>query len=102
MARIGRPRKAEALQKQNISVNIRKTLLSQLNNELSYNSSRSVWIEDAIKQKLEKDDDENRAYLKPITEITALRLLAELRHRQVVSPGLFETLEKVIIAGDIF
>ena len=101
MTRIGRPRKAEALQKQNISVNIRKTLLSQLNTQLSYNSSRSVWIEDAIKQKLDKDDDENRAYLKPINEISSIRLVAELRNRQVVSPGLFETLEKVIIAGDI-
>ena len=50
--RVGRPRKAEALQKQNISVNIRKTLLSRLNNQLSYNSSRSVWIENAIEAKL--------------------------------------------------
>ena len=50
--RVGRPRKAEALQKQNISVNIRKTLLSRLNNQLSYNSSRSVWIENAIETKL--------------------------------------------------
>lgn len=72
-----------------------------MNNVLSYNSSRSVWIEDAIKQKLEKDDDENKAYLKPISEISAIRLVAELRNRQVVSPGLFETLEKVIIAGGI-
>ena len=101
MARIGRPRKAEALQKQNISVNIRKTLLSRLNNVLSHNSSRSVWIEGAIKDKLDKLDDENTAYLKPISEISAIRLVAELRNRQVVSAGLFETLEKVIIAGDI-
>ena len=58
MARIGRPRKAEALQKQNISVNIRKTLLSRLNNQLSYNSSRSIWIEDAIQSKLDKSESQ--------------------------------------------
>lgn len=97
MARIGRPRKAEALQKQNISVNIRKTLLSRLNNQLSYNSSRSVWIEKAIEAKLDAHDND---YVL-IEDLTSIRLAAILLNRQVISPGIFEQIQKVIIAGDI-
>lgn len=97
MSRIGRPRKAEALQKQNISVNIRKTLLSRLNNELSYNSSRSVWIENAIEAKLDAHENEYQI----INELSSKRLITILLNRQVISLGMWETLVKVIDAGDI-
>ena len=50
--KLGRPRKAHALRKENISVNLPKTLVSEIESQLSYNSSRSTWIELAIKEKL--------------------------------------------------
>ena len=52
MAKVGRPRKAHALRKENISVNLPKTLVSEVESQLNYGSSRSTWIELAIRDKL--------------------------------------------------
>ena len=52
MSKIGRPRKAHALRKENISVNLPKTLISEVESQLSYGSSRSEWIQLAIEEKL--------------------------------------------------
>ncbi len=54
MKKLGRPRKAHALRKENISVNLPKTLVSTLESKLSYNGSRSKWIETAIESRLEQ------------------------------------------------
>jgi len=51
--KIGRPRKAQALRKENISVNLPLTLVSQIESKLSYNGSRSQWIQTAIESRLE-------------------------------------------------
>ena len=53
MKKIGRPRKAQALRKENISVNLPLTLVSQIESKLSYNGSRSQWIQTAIEARLE-------------------------------------------------
>lgn len=50
MKKIGRPRKAH--RKENISVNLPKHLIDQINDKLSWKSSRSEWIENAIRAKL--------------------------------------------------
>ena len=50
MKKIGRPRKSE--RKENISVNLPKYLVDKINDKLSWKSSRSEWIEGAIKDKL--------------------------------------------------
>jgi metal-responsive CopG/Arc/MetJ family transcriptional regulator len=52
MKKIGRPRKPHALRKENISVNLPKTLVSEVESQLHYGSSRSTWIEMAIRDKL--------------------------------------------------
>lgn len=52
MKKLGRPRKAHALRKENISVNLPKTLVSEVESQLSYRSSRSEWIQLAIEEKL--------------------------------------------------
>jgi len=54
MKKLGRPRKAHALRKENISVNLPKTLVSKLESKLSYHGSRSKWIETAIESRLEQ------------------------------------------------
>ena len=50
MKKIGRPRKSE--RKENISVNLPKYVVDKVNDKLSWKSSRSEWIEGAIKDKL--------------------------------------------------
>lgn len=52
MKKLGRPRKAHALRKENISVNLPKSLVSQIESKLSYKSSRSEWIQTAIESRL--------------------------------------------------
>ena len=50
MKKIGRPRKAQ--RKENISVNLPKHIVDQVNDALSWQSSRSKWIQGAIETKL--------------------------------------------------
>lgn len=50
MKKIGRPRKSE--RKENISVNLPKYLVDKVNDKLAWRSSRSKWIESAIRAKL--------------------------------------------------
>ena len=54
MKKLGRPRKAHALRKENISVNLPKTLVSKIESKLSYNGSRSKWIQTACEQRFEE------------------------------------------------
>lgn len=50
MKKIGRPRKSE--RKENISVNLPKHIVDKINDKISWKSSRSAWIEGAIRDKL--------------------------------------------------
>ena len=52
MRKVGRPRKQ--VRKENISVNLPTALIAQIHDQLSWKSSRSGWIEDAIRTKLGK------------------------------------------------
>lgn len=54
MKKLGRPRKA--VRKENISVNLSKHIIDQIHDQLSWKSSRSSWIEHAIKSKLGNTD----------------------------------------------
>ena len=51
MKKIGRPRKA--VTKKNISVNLPSHVIDRINDELSWKASRSVWIENAIINRLD-------------------------------------------------
>ncbi|GAH66784.1 unnamed protein product [marine sediment metagenome] len=53
MKKLGRPRKAHADRKENISVNLPKSLVSRIESKLSYNGSRSAWVQKAIESRLE-------------------------------------------------
>ena len=72
MRKVGRPRKAD--RKENISVNLPKHIVDKINDKLSWQSSRSKWIEDAIKNKL----GENPA---DITQFSLQALLWEAKER---------------------
>ena len=72
MKKIGRPRKSE--RKQNISVNLPEYLVDKINDQLSWKSSRSVWIEGAIKEKLGQ-------YTPSVTEMALETMLFECLQR---------------------
>ena len=50
MKKIGRPRKAN--RKEQISVNLPKHIIAEINDSISWQQSRSVWIETAIVNRL--------------------------------------------------
>lgn len=77
MKKLGRPRKAHALRKENISVNLPKTLVSEVESQLSYQSSRSQWIQLAIEEKLGEKYS--------VSESTSIQLMAALVARNNIS-----------------
>ena len=52
MKKLGRPRKAN--RKENISVNLNKSLIAKIEDELSWGMSRSQWISTAIEHRLNR------------------------------------------------
>lgn len=85
---VGRPRKAQAVRRQQISVHLPQTMVSELDNRLSWSQSRSKFIESAIKEKLNGDFD--------FTSITNLQLLGMLFSREIINFDLFTSLKKQV------
>jgi len=77
MKKPGRPRIAHALRKENISVNLPKTLVSEIESQLSYSSSRSTWIQLAIEEKLGEKYS--------VSESTSIQLMAALVARNEIT-----------------
>lgn len=73
MKKIGRPRKA--VTKKNISVNLPSHVIDRINDELSWKASRSVWIENAIINRLDSKTPD-------IEEIPLFTLLWEAKNRE--------------------
>ena len=84
MKKLGRPRKS--VRKENISVNLPSYLIKQISDKLSWSSSRSVWIQSAIEDKLGHG---NSTYLQ---DASTLQLLSVITRRDNVS----EFLKKVV------
>ena len=82
---------------QPLTISVPGSLMKRLDQELSYKQSRSKWVQRAILAKLDAYNDESQI----IQELSSIRLCAILLNRQVISPGMFETLQKVIEAGEI-
>ena len=79
---------------QPLTISVPSSMMTRLDQELSYKQSRSKWVQDAIKAKLDAHDDD----LQVISNLSSLQLCAILFNRQVISLGMFETLQKVITA----
>ena len=79
MKKIGRPRKA--VTKKNISVNLPSHIVDQINDKLSWQSSRSAWIESAVRTKLGEPTAN-------ISEYPLLTLLWEAKNREDCDPQL--------------
>jgi len=58
--------------------------MMRLNNELSYTQSRSLWVQGAIKTKLDGDYD--------YSSIPTKNLLGMLHYREIISYELLQTL----------
>lgn len=92
---MSRPRSTD--KHQPLTISVPGSLMKRLDQELSYKQSRSKWVQRAILAKLDAYNDESQI----IQELSSLRLCAILLNRQVISPGMFESLQKVIEAGEI-
>ena len=79
---------------QPLTISIPGSKMTRLDQELSYKQSRSKWVQSAIRAKLDASESD----LHRIDDLSSLRLAAILLNRQVISPGMFETLQKVITA----
>jgi metal-responsive CopG/Arc/MetJ family transcriptional regulator len=79
MKKIGRPRKA--VTKKNISVNLPSHVIDRVNDAISWKQSRSIWIEDAIINRLDSKTPD-------IEEIPLLTLLWEAKNRDDCDPNI--------------
>ena len=75
MKKVGRPRKAAT--KRNISVNLSEYTLTRLEDVLSWGKSRSKWIEDAIKYKLDPTASSTLA------DASIMQLISVLQQREI-------------------
>ena len=74
MKKVGRPRKPKSEKKEIISVNLPSILVEKLNHDLSWSSSRSEWIERAIKAKLKLISNEEPSVMDTKTKSLAWAL----------------------------
>ena len=79
---------------QPLTISIPGSMMTRLDQELSYKQSRSKWVQDAIKAKL----DASEGGLYRIEDLSSTRLAGILFNRQIISLGMFQTIEKVIKA----
>ena len=83
---VGRPRKAQATRRQQISVHLPQSMVAELDNQISWHQSRSKFIESAIKLKMYGDQDYG--------SIPTKNLLAMLFNRDIINLDLFTSLMK--------
>ena len=73
---VGRPRKANKVKKEQISINLPRVLIDKLNNQLSYSQSRSRYVESAIRTVLDQEYDRSL--------IPSEHLIAMLHQRKII------------------
>ena len=75
-----------------MGVSMPYALIQEVENKLSYKQSRSKWVQGAIRAKL----DQSEAF--DLSNIASIRLAWELHMRQIISRGMFDSIEAVIKA----
>jgi len=75
-----------------MSLSMPYALIQEVESKLSYKQSRSKWVQGAIKAKLE----DSEAF--DLSNITSIRLAWELHMRQIISKGMFDSIQAVIKA----
>lgn len=75
-----------------ISIAIPRSLHTRLNELLAYKQSRSKWVCDAIKAKIDAHDDESQV----IDGLSSKRLAVLLYNRDIITYELFERIAEYI------
>lgn len=79
-----------------ITIALPRSLKTRLDELLSYKQSRSRWVCDAIKAKLDAHDDESQV----ISSLSDARLLVLLLNRSVIDYELFTLLKSKLPAAE--
>jgi len=79
-----------------VSVAIPQSILDRLNNQLDWKQSRSLWVQRAIKAKLDAHDNESQI----IEELSSKRLIVLLFNRNVINWFEFENLIAKLQSGE--
>ena len=85
---MSRPRSTD--KHQPLTISVPGSLMTRLDQELSYKQSRSKWVQQAIKAKLDAHDDESQV----ISSISDIRLLTILFNRHVINWELYDTIKQ--------
>ena len=80
-----------------VSIGLPNSLMLRLDNELHWKQSRSRWVCDAIKAKLDAHDDESQV----IAALSDARLLVLLLNRGVIDYELFTLIKSKLPTGEI-
>jgi len=75
-----------------MSLSMPYRLIQRVEEHLGYKQSRSKWVQGAIRAKL----DQSEAF--DLSNISSIRLAWELHMRQIISRGMFDSIEAVIKA----
>lgn len=67
-------------------------MMKRLDQEISYKQSRSKWVQQAIKAKLDAHEDKSQV----ISSISNLQLLGILFSREIINLDLFTSLRKQV------
>ena len=87
---MSRPRSTD--KHQPLTISVPGSLMTRLDQELSYKQSRSKWVQQAIRAKLDAHDDAHQV----IASISDKRLLGLLFNRGVIDYAMFEALKEKI------
>jgi|TARA_R100000479_G_scaffold129898_1_gene68121 metal-responsive CopG/Arc/MetJ family transcriptional regulator len=73
---------------QPLTISVPSSMMSRLDQELSYKQSRSKWVQAAIKAKLESKKAKDQV----ISDISNIDLIGMLFSRKIISSGMYEEL----------
>ena len=74
---------------QPLTISVPSSMMSRLDQELSYKQSRSKWVQQAIKAKLDAHEDESQV----ISSLSDLRLLTIMFNRHVINWEMYEAIK---------
>ena len=91
---MSRPRSTD--KHQPLTISVPGSLMTRLDQELSYKQSRSKWVQQAIKAKLDAHEDESQV----ISSLSDLRLITILFNRGVIDWPLWELLKSNLLVEE--
>ena len=81
---------------QPLTISVPSSMMSRLDQELSYKQSRSKWVQQAIKAKLDAHEDESQV----ISSLSDLRLLTIMFNRHVINWEMYEAIKARLLTEE--